>query len=120
MSEKYKIAIATTDGERVNAHFGSAPQIIIYQAENEQWTIEQIISFDNGNGGCTGQHEAAEERLYAVEECRYIIAARIGSKMQKYFEYQKQKYFEMPNADVTMILTKILKYQAKLNLRKEV
>ena len=88
MSEKYKIAIATTDGERVNAHFGSAPQIIIYQAENEQWTIEQIISFDNGNEGCTGQHEAAEERLYAVEECQYIIAARIGSKMQKYFEYQ--------------------------------
>jgi nitrogen fixation protein NifX len=116
----YKVAIATTDGEKVNSHFGSAPQIIIYQAENSEWSVDGIVSFENGAGGCTGQHESAEERLLAVGECQYIIASRIGSHMQKYFEYQKQKYFEMPNADVDMILEKILQYQEKINQRKEV
>jgi len=116
----YKIAIATTDDVHVNEHFGAASRIVIYWAEGNVWAVDEVIHFEDGKDHCTGQHNSAEIHLSAVSECEYIIASRIGSRIQRYFEYQKQKFFEMPDAEVSMILTKILKYQERLIQRKEV
>ena len=112
-----RVALATTDGASVNSHFGSAPQIIIYRLADGEWSAEEIITFENETGECSGQHEKAEERLSAVSECQYIIASRIGSRMQRFFEYQHQTYFEMPGAAVDMILTKIEKYLEKRSIQ---
>ena len=115
-----KIAIATNDGKTVNAHFGSAAQIVIYQAEGTKWSEAETVTFENSTGACSGNHDSAMERLLAVSDCGYIIASRIGSRIQRYFEYNKQKYFEMPGTEITVILTKILQYTQKLMQRKEV
>ncbi|MBQ1463328.1 MAG: dinitrogenase iron-molybdenum cofactor biosynthesis protein [Ruminococcus sp.] len=115
-----KIAIATNDGKTVNAHFGSAAQIVIYRAEGTKWSEGEAVVFENSPGTCSGNHDSAEERLLAVSECDYIIASRIGSRIQRYFEYNRQKYFEMPGAEISVILAKMLQYTQKLMQRKEV
>lgn len=115
-----KIAIATNDGKTVSAHFGSASKLMIYQAEGGEWSEGEAVTFENSPGTCSGNHDSAEERLLAVSECDYIIAARIGSRIQRYFEYNRQKYFEMPGTEIAVILTKILQYHKKLMQRKEV
>ena len=114
--DNYRIAVATADVSKVDQHFGSASRIVIYRTDGKTCVVEKEYSFDGG-GKCTGDHADALARIEAVSQCRYIIAARVGSRIQKYFEANKQKYFEMPGHDTEFIIEKMTKYiQTKIAL----
>lgn len=63
----YKIAVVTSDGIKVDGHFGSAQSFLIYQVddtgtyepvERREFSIEKpatqkICSIDSSNGGCS-------------------------------------------------------------------
>lgn len=109
---QYRIAIATADGHKVDQHFGSASRFDIYRIEDNISAKEKTVSFGEQDG-CSGDHRGAEARLELVEECQYVIAARIGSRIQRYFETQKKKYFEMPGSDTDYVIEKIVEYRKR-------
>ena len=109
---QYRIAVATADGVKVDQHFGSASRFDIYRIDDGIPVIEKTVDFGSSEG-CSGDHSGAEERLAIVEECQYVIAARIGSKIQRYFEIQKKKYFEMSGYDTQYVISKITEYRSR-------
>ena len=58
MSEKYKVAVATSDGKTVDSHFGHVQSFLIFEVDEESGKAEDI-----GERDVT----AAQEAL--VEEC---------------------------------------------------
>ena len=114
---QYRIAVATADGKKVDQHFGSASGITIYIVDDGRYEVEKTLSFDGG-GICSGDHGDVYEKLEAVADCRYIIAAKIGGKVQRYFESRRQKYFEMPDSDTDYVVGKIARYKAGAIIRK--
>lgn len=107
----YKIAVATSDGNKIDGHFGSTESFYIYEIEesgkpllverrNPFETYENIIPLEqtiftkNPNasyGGCNHQaHDLSgmESRFQAVSDCRFILCTRCGGFMEK--ELQKR------------------------------
>lgn len=104
-----QIAVATSDGKTVNQHFGSASKIIIYDTDSQS-TVKTADFGGQAECSCGNGNESIESRLAVVSDCKYIIASRIGSRLQRFFEYQKQKYFEMPDCNVDFVVNKIIQY----------
>jgi predicted Fe-Mo cluster-binding NifX family protein len=103
----YKIAAATTNGENIDQHFGSAEVFWVYEISDEgepQSTEKRIVGVgadepssdlpeeensgcDSGcgkaQGGCGGGAKKASPRIQkAVEllcDCEYLLAVKIGA-----------------------------------------
>lgn len=78
-SSIYKVAIASTDGENVNLHYGKADRFFIYQIDDE--TGYDLLEERQTEPACLGgSHDAAkmEESVLRLTDCRYVVAARIG------------------------------------------
>ena len=107
-----QIAVATSDGKIIDQHFGSASKIVIYDTDLQ--SIARTVEFSGtAQCSCGNGNENIEARLEAVYDCKYIIASRIGSRLQRFFEHQNQKFFEMPDCNVDYVVNKIVQYNNK-------
>ncbi|WP_026834823.1 NifB/NifX family molybdenum-iron cluster-binding protein [Eubacterium xylanophilum] len=102
-----RVAAATTDGSKVDTHFGQAKRVFIYDIDLEDGTFhkveERVLNIaqsedrgtfsceksdrkcsDRGDNGCIG-HDS--EKLDAVgrelSDCQYFLVSKIGPKPQK-------------------------------------
>lgn len=71
-----KIAIATQDLARVNAHLGWAKHLMIYEVSDEGYAFLQTATFTTGQQD--GDHGKLTPRLEAVKGCNLLFAADIG------------------------------------------
>lgn len=83
------IAIASTDGETVNEHFGRAKRFLIYDvtAENKALiTVREVESLSTGDK----QHPFDPERMAtvteAVKDCSRIYCTKIGDRPKQELE----------------------------------
>jgi nitrogen fixation protein NifX len=72
-----KIAFATQDKESVNAHFGWAKHILVYEMSPEGYSFEQ--SFDFGDKlQEDGDEDKLAPKLDAIHDCAILYVAAIG------------------------------------------
>ena len=72
-----KVAFATQDLKRVDAHFGWAKNIAIYDISPEGHEFVESIAFD-GDLQEDGNEDKLEPKLKAIADCAILYVAAIG------------------------------------------
>jgi nitrogen fixation protein NifX len=72
-----KIAFATTDGEHINAHFGWAKQIAVYDVTTDGYKPLETLKF-GGNLQEDGDEDKLDPKLEALAGCTIVYLAAIG------------------------------------------
>lgn len=78
-NSKYRVAIASSDGESVNIHFGKSFFFYIYSIDDESGynLIEKRSVVPVCQDGSHVKSEM-EESVKQFSDCKYVIASRIG------------------------------------------
>jgi nitrogen fixation protein NifX len=72
-----KIAFATQDLKRVDAHFGWAKNIAIYEVSPEGYQFLEAVQFD-GDLQEDGNEDKLAPKLEAIADCAILYVAAIG------------------------------------------
>jgi nitrogen fixation protein NifX len=72
-----KIAFATRDSQYINAHFGSAKQIDVYEIDADGYTLAETITF-GGNLKEDGNEDKLVPKVQALRDCTIVYVADIG------------------------------------------
>ncbi len=72
-----KVAFATQDLERVDAHFGWAKNIAIYDLAPDSYTFIEAIQFA-GDLQEDGNEDKLQPKLEAIKDCAILYVAAIG------------------------------------------
>ena len=80
MADKYRVAIASTDGESVNTHYGKSEIFYIYIVDDDEGY--DLLEKRKVTPVCQeGFHNKAamETHVQRFTDCKYVIASRIGN-----------------------------------------
>lgn len=72
-----KVAFSTQDLQRVDAHFGWAKQIAIYEVRPDGYDFVRTIGFD-GQLQEDGSEDKLAPKLEAIKDCAILYVAAIG------------------------------------------
>lgn len=72
-----KIAFTTSDNVHVNAHFGSAKQIDVYEVSTDGYQFLNSVKFD-GDLNEDGNEDKLNPKLKALSDCTIVYVAAIG------------------------------------------
>ena len=72
-----KIAFATEDGKHINAHFGWAKKIAIYEVSPEHCCFDHNVEF-GGSLEEDGDEDKLGPKLEAIKDCAILYVAAIG------------------------------------------
>ncbi len=72
-----KVAFATEDLKRVDAHFGSAKNIAIYDLTPNDWSLSEVIPFQ-GDLSEDGNEDKLTPKIDAIQDCTLLYVAAIG------------------------------------------
>ena len=72
-----KVAFTTQDKIHINAHFGSAKQIEVYDVNTEGYNFAETLEF-NGNLKQDGNEDKLTPKLKALSDCTIVYVAAIG------------------------------------------
>ncbi|MDJ0725080.1 MAG: nitrogen fixation protein NifX [Prochloraceae cyanobacterium] len=72
-----KVAFTTQDKIHINAHFGSAKQIEVYDVNTEGYNFARTLEF-NGNLKQDGNEDKLTPKLEALSDCTIVYVAAIG------------------------------------------
>lgn len=73
-----KVAFATQDLKRVDAHFGWAKNIAIYEIDKEGYRFVEAVQF-GGELEEDGNEDKLLPKLSAIEDCAMLYVAAIGA-----------------------------------------
>jgi nitrogen fixation protein NifX len=72
-----KVAFATQDCKRIDAHFGWAKNIAIYDLEPDGFALHQVVPFE-GDLKEDGDEDKLAPKLEAIKDCAILVVAAIG------------------------------------------
>lgn len=72
-----KVAFATQDLKRVDAHFGWAKNLAIYELTPQGWTFLEAVQFD-GDLKEDGDEDKLAPKLEIIKDCALLYVAAIG------------------------------------------
>lgn len=72
-----KIAFATQDLQRVDAHFGWAKNIAVYEISPEGFNLVEAIQF-SGDPKEDGNEDKITPKIEAIKDCAILYVAAIG------------------------------------------
>lgn len=72
-----KIAFTTSDKVHINAHFGSAKKIDVYEVTTDGYTFLETIRFD-GNLDEDGNEDKLLPKIEALHDCTIVYVSAIG------------------------------------------
>jgi nitrogen fixation protein NifX len=72
-----KVAFATQDLKRVDAHFGWAKNIAVYELTPENWTFLEAVQFD-GDLKEDGNEDKLTPKIEVIKDCALLYVAAIG------------------------------------------
>ena len=142
----YTIAIASSDGVNVDLKFGQADKFYIYRVEEKNIELSEIrevpVSSEDagkapaagtsscGSGdaqscgsGCSGNGQgcggggAVLGKVSLIEDCRCVVAKKVGFQAQKQFEKKAISVFDI-EVSVEEALEKITSYYYKIDHRQ--
>lgn len=111
----YKIAIASSNGESVNQHFGQSKNFLIYQISKDG-----VIFLEDRSVA----HEASDSRhddqlpylADQIQDCNAIFVLKIGMKASRYLYQRNIKSFQV-NYSLNYILETLLKNERERNIK---
>ena len=80
MADKYRVAVASTDGESVNTHYGKSEIFYIYIVDDDEGY--DLLEKRQVSPVCKdGFHNKAamETHVQQFTDCKYVVASRIGA-----------------------------------------
>ena len=116
ISSIYKVAIASTDGETVNQHYGKAEKFYIYSIDDQVgYDLEEerhVLPVCMG-----GAHEISrmEKSVLNFTDCRYIVVSRLGAAASAALASAGITAMELPGSIDDAIL-RVWKYNQIQNL----
>ncbi len=132
----YKIAVASSDGNVVDLHFGSTSFFRIYTVDGLNYSFTEVRAVEgvetnnqdkcqdrchDGHGrGCGDGCHTLGGRQHSVEiisDCRAVVAAKIGRNILKQLESKAISAFDI-QMNVEEALSKIIAYYHKTDNRK--
>ncbi len=72
-----QVAFATQNLEHVDAHFGWAKNLAIYEVSPEGWSLIKTVQFD-GNLDEDGNEDKLLPKLEIIKDCALLYVAAIG------------------------------------------
>lgn len=72
-----KIAFTTSDNEHINAHFGWAKKIDVYEVDKEGYKFVETIRFD-GDLKEDGNEDKLVPKVNALHDCTIVYVSAIG------------------------------------------
>ncbi len=72
-----KIAFATRDSVHINAHFGWASQIDVYEVDTSGYTFLEALKF-GGDLKEDGNEDKLEPKVKALQNCTIVYVSAIG------------------------------------------
>lgn len=72
-----KIAFTTNDRVHINAHFGSAQQIDVYEVSTEGYEFIETLTF-TGNLNEDGNEDKLLPKIAALHDCTIVYVSTIG------------------------------------------
>ena len=115
-SSIYKVAIASSDGESVNLHYGKAEKFYIYTIDDEEGY--DLVEERQVQPVCLdGAHEISkmEKSVLNFTDCRYIIVSRLGTAASAALSAAGITAMELPGSIDDAIL-RVWKYNQIQNL----
>ncbi|MCG8364507.1 MAG: nitrogen fixation protein NifX [Pseudanabaenales cyanobacterium] len=77
-----KIAFATRDSVHINAHFGSAQKVDVYDVTSAGYEFLETIEF-SGNLKEDGNEDKLTPKVAALDDCTIVYVAAIGGSAAK-------------------------------------
>lgn len=127
----YKIAVATSDGKKVDTHFGMAEDFTIIEVSDDgnYQEVERRPAAKACLGSCSTvpkdgktQHSAEDNALLVAAEnladCSYVLAAKIGPGAVRALAVKNITAFDIV-MDVDEAIGKINIYREKISQRKK-
>ena len=115
----YKIAVASSDGRKIDLSFGGASTFLIYDiADDSSWrlsgTREVPVAWEAVAGsGCAhsacGDHEVHDARADLLRDCRAVLCAKIGPQARKVLEHRATSVFDV-SMTIEEAFAKIIPY----------
>lgn len=134
----YKIAVASSDEQTVDLHFGSANIFLIYEVKGREYALvehRKIIDYGNrtdsdnsrdcanrkdcgnskgcSNEGCGGS-ETIIKKIESISDCRCIVCKKIGFQVQKQLERKAISSFDV-ECTIEEALGKIVFYYDRID-----
>jgi nitrogen fixation protein NifX len=106
----YRIAIASSDGQSVNQHFGQAENFLIYEVSegNIEFIEDREVTAEPNN------YDHSDVRidhiLNLISDCKIVFALRIGEQVVRKLNARDIKTFPV-NFSLNHIFTTLLKRQ---------
>lgn len=72
-----KIAFTTSDNIHINAHFGSAKKIDVYEVDQNRFEFVETLKFD-GNLNEDGNEDKLLPKIEALHDCTIVYVSTIG------------------------------------------
>lgn len=110
MADKYRVAIASTDGETVNTHYGKSEIFYIYIVDDDEGY--DLLEKRSVKPVCQdGIHDKSAMDIHVQQftDCKYVIASRIGDGAIQSLTTQGITAMELPGSIDDAIL-KVWKY----------
>ena len=106
-SHTMKVAFATEDMQRVDAHFGWAKNLAIYEISTEGYRFLEVVQFD-GDLKEDGSEDKLAPKIDAVRDCAIVYVAAIGGSAAAKVVNAKVHPVKVPTPEgITDILDKL-------------
>ena len=94
----YRVAVASSDGENVNEHFGRAERFFIGELDTDKEDFELIGQRDVKTSCHGGEHEVSgfAAALETLSDVSAIVVQRAGPGAKKYIEEQGIRLYQIP------------------------
>lgn len=91
----YKIAIASSNGESVNQHFGQAENFLIYEITKEKVHFIVDRHVEKASEGTEHSEEGLIRLADQLQDCKAVFVSKIGMKASRYLYQRNIKSFQV-------------------------
>lgn len=116
MADKYKIAVASSDGIVVNRHFGRADAFYIYEVDEGGGYL--LLETRNAAPVCSGGNHDDNElccNISKLSDCKYVLVSRIGTVAADRAEQAGLIPMELPGT-IEESIDRLIAYEKVQNL----
>ncbi|NJR61525.1 MAG: nitrogen fixation protein NifX [Cyanobacteria bacterium CRU_2_1] len=104
-----KIAFTTSDNIHINAHFGSANKIDVYEVDQTRYDFVETLRFD-GNLNEDGNEDKLLPKIEALHDCTIVYVSTIGGSAAARLIKQRITPIKAQSEEqeITDVLTKLV------------
>jgi predicted Fe-Mo cluster-binding NifX family protein len=106
----YRIAIASSNGESVDQHFGQAQNFLIYQVSSKGIDFVEDREVQLAQSETPHSEENLEHLVKLLDDCSAVFVLKIGARSSSYLQLRNISIFEV-DFSLNHIFTTLIKQQ---------